>query len=62
MEKTNKAYSKRLRVTKTGKVLARKPGQNHFRAKQTREKQLNQKGLKSFAMSKKTLGKYLPFN
>ncbi len=32
--KTNKSYAKRLRVTRTGKVLARKPGQNHFNAKE----------------------------
>ncbi|MBU3925623.1 50S ribosomal protein L35 [Patescibacteria group bacterium] len=60
MGKTNKSFQKRLRVTKNGKVLARKPGQNHFLAKQTRESQLNKKGLKPFLMNKKTLGKYLP--
>ena len=31
--KTNKSYSKRLRVTKKGKIIARVPGQNHFNAK-----------------------------
>lgn len=31
--KTRKSYTKRLKVTKNGKVLARKPGQNHFNAK-----------------------------
>lgn len=40
--KTNKSYAKRLRVTKRGKVLARKPGQNHFNAKESRAK----KGLR----------------
>ena len=39
--KTNKSFAKRLKVTKTGKVLGRKPGFNHFNAKQTRKKQLN---------------------
>lgn len=33
--KTNKSYSKRLRVTKKGKVLARAPGHNHFNAKRS---------------------------
>ncbi|MBU1159614.1 MAG: hypothetical protein ABIJ28_01050 [Patescibacteria group bacterium] len=60
MEKTSKTFSKRFRVTKRGKVLKRKPGQNHFRAKKSRRDQLNRKGLESFTISKKTLGKYLP--
>ena len=31
--KTNKSYSKRLKVSKNGKVRSRTPGQNHFNAK-----------------------------
>ncbi len=31
--KTNKSYSKRLRVTKKGKIVSRAPGHNHFNAK-----------------------------
>ena len=34
MRKTVKSYAKRLKVTKNGKVLARKAGQNHFNAKE----------------------------
>ncbi len=37
--KTNKSCSKRLKVTKNGKILARKAGQNHFNAKESRRKQ-----------------------
>ena len=33
--KTNKSYTKRLRVTKNGKIVARRPGQNHFNAKES---------------------------
>ena len=33
--KTNKSYTKRLRVTKRGKIIARVPGQNHFNAKES---------------------------
>jgi ribosomal protein L35 len=33
--KSNKSYSKRLRVTKNGKIVARVPGQNHFTAKRS---------------------------
>ncbi len=33
--KTNKAYKKRIKVTKNGKVLARAKGQNHYNAKES---------------------------
>lgn len=33
--KTNKSYTKRVRVTKHGKLLIRKAGQNHFNAKES---------------------------
>lgn len=32
--KTNKSYTKRIRVTKKGKLVVRKPGQDHFNAKE----------------------------
>jgi len=32
--KTNKSYTKRIRVTRKGTLVARKPGQNHFNAKE----------------------------
>jgi len=32
--KTNKSYSKRIRVTKNGKLVVRKSGQDHFNAKE----------------------------
>lgn len=33
--KTNKSYSKRLRLTRKGKIVARVPGHNHFNAKRS---------------------------
>ena len=30
--KTNKSYTKRIRVTKKGKLIVRKKGQNHYNA------------------------------
>jgi len=33
--KTNKSYSKRIRVTRNGKLMVRAKGQNHFNAKQS---------------------------
>lgn len=32
--KTNKSYTKRIKVTRQGKLVARKPGQDHFNAKE----------------------------
>lgn len=32
--KTNKSYSKRIKVTRNGKLVVRKPGQDHFNAKE----------------------------
>jgi ribosomal protein L35 len=60
--KTNKSYTKRLKITKTGKLIARKPGFNHFNAKQSRSKQLNGKSGQSFSMSNKARSYLLPFN
>jgi ribosomal protein L35 len=58
--KTNKSFSKRLRVTKKGKVIARKPGQNHFNAKETRTFQLAKKRPVLFTMKNKQRSRFLP--
>ncbi|MFA6415949.1 MAG: bL35 family ribosomal protein [Candidatus Paceibacterota bacterium] len=60
--KTNKSYSKRLRLTKNGKVLARKPGKNHFNAKASRSSQLAGKKMVSFAIKNKDKSKFLQTN
>ncbi|OHA80758.1 MAG: hypothetical protein A2675_01260 [Candidatus Yonathbacteria bacterium RIFCSPHIGHO2_01_FULL_51_10] len=52
--KTNKSLTKRFRVTKSGKILGRKPGGNHFNAKQSRNRQLEGKRAVSFAMTTRT--------
>ncbi len=46
--KTNKSYTKRLRVTKNGKIIARAPGQNHFNAKESGSKQMRRNRLVTF--------------
>lgn len=58
--KTNKSVHKRIKVTKNGKVLARKSGHGHFNAKQKRTKQLAQKKFRRIGISNKDLGRYLP--
>ncbi len=39
MVKPNKSILKRIRVTKSGKLMRRKSGQNHFNAKESRRSQ-----------------------
>ena len=61
MMKTNKSYSKRLKITKNGKIIARKAGFNHFNAKQSRTKQLAGKKGVSFVIKNKPLSHLMPF-
>ncbi len=60
--KTNKSYSKRLKLTKNGKVIARKAGFNHFNSRQSRVKQLaGRKGV-AFVLKNKPKSHLLPCN
>jgi large subunit ribosomal protein L35 len=49
--KSNKALLKKIKVTKSGKVIRRKTGQNHFNAKEsgniTRRKRRDQRLFKT---------------
>jgi ribosomal protein L35 len=58
--KTNKSFTKRLRVTKTGKILARVPGQNHFNSRVKSSKQLEAKRGANFHMTSREKARFLP--
>lgn len=58
--KTNKSFTKRLKVTKNGKILSRKPGQNHFNAKEPREFQLKKKNQQPFSIKQRWIRRFLP--
>lgn len=58
--KTNKSLSKRLKITKNGKILARKAGKGHFNAKAKRTKQLAGRKLTNFIISNKVKSRFLP--
>ena len=60
--KTNKSYSKRLKITKNGKILSRKPGFNHFNAKQSRTTQLAGRKGKNFVIKNKPKSHLLPWS
>lgn len=57
--KTNKSLTKRIRVTKTGKMLTRIPGGNHFNAKESRSSQLKRKRGQQITLSNKDQGRFL---
>ena len=57
--KTNKSYSKRLRVTKKGKILSRAPGQNHFNAKESGRSQIKKSTTTAFHMTNKQKSRFL---
>ncbi len=59
-QKTNKSFTKRLKITRTGKIKARKAGFNHFNAKQSRVKQLAGRVARDFHMTQKDLNQMLP--
>ncbi len=60
--KTNKSFAKRLKLTKNGKVLARKAGFNHFNAKQSRTTQLAGRKGNNFVIKNKPKSHLLPFS
>lgn len=58
--KTNKSFTKRIRVTKNGKLVARKPGQNHFNARQSGQQRLARKRTQTLTLSKRITRRFLP--
>ena len=57
--KTNKSYTKRIRVTRNGKMIARAKGQNHFNAKQSGNKRRAKRASVSLALSKRIRNRFL---
>jgi len=47
MVKTNKSFLKRIKITGTGKILKRPPGQNHFNSKDSGQVGRSKKGQKT---------------
>lgn len=62
MIKTNKSYTKRLKVTRRGKIVSRKAGQNHFNAKESRNGRLNRRRTTLLHMKKKDQSRFLANN
>lgn len=57
--KTNKSFSKRIKVTRRGKLVARKPGKNHFNAKEGRSTQMANNRTQNLTLTNKVLQRYI---
>ena len=57
--KTNKSYTKRLKVTKNGKILARATGQNHFNARERTRASNKKHRYNALKMDNKAMGRFL---
>ncbi len=58
--KTKKALIKRFKITKNGKILRRKTGQNHYRSKKTGGwKRKDRKWIALSSVEAKQIRKYL---
>ena len=58
--KTNKSFSKRLRVSRNGKIVARVPGQNHFNAKESGTGRQRRARSVAFEMTAQNRSRFLP--
>lgn len=58
--KTNKSYTKRIRVTKNGKIMVRAKKQNHFNAKQSGNKRRGKRAMISINLTAKVRSRFLP--
>jgi ribosomal protein L35 len=58
--KTNKSYSKRIRVTRNGKLMVRAKGQNHFNAKQSGSGRSAKRRQVALVLTAKVRARFLP--
>lgn len=58
--KTNKSYSKRIRVTRSGKLMVRATGQNHFNAKESGKQRMQKRRSTSLVLSVRARRRFLP--
>lgn len=58
--KTNKSYTKRIRVTRNGKLVVRAKGQNHFNAKQSGTKRAAKRRQVGLVLTARVRRRFLP--
>lgn len=60
--KTTKAFSKRLKVTRNGKIKSRKPGKNHYNAKKSGAHLISKRTNKDVEVKQKEMNEFMPHN
>ena len=61
--KTNKALAKRVRITKTGKMIKRKAGQDHFNSRESGKVTRNKRTVIAFPSDvRKGVKSLLPYH
>lgn len=60
--KTNKSFTKRIKVRKSGKIEARKPGHGHFNSKEGGRQQMAKNRPGKVNLSKKVMQSNMPHN
>lgn len=58
--KTNKAFSKRIRVTRNGKLVSRKPGQDHYNALESGREKGHKAGTQNLQVTNGVRRRFLP--
>lgn len=62
-QKTHKALAKRVKITKNGKVIKRKAGQDHFNSRENGKTKRNKRSdVKVPDTAKKALKTLMPYN
>ena len=57
--KTNKSYTKRIRVTKKGKLVVRKAGQDHYNAQESGSTRMGKKRAQSLTVPNRIRRRFL---
>jgi len=60
MLKTNKSFTKRLKLTKNGKIKRRASGHGHFNAKERTAEKMSKKKTLDFNLKAKVKATFLP--
>jgi ribosomal protein L35 len=58
--KSNKAFSKRIRVTRNGKLVARKPGQDHYNGLESGRDKGHKSGMQALMVTNAVRRRFLP--
>ncbi len=59
MKKTVKSFAKRLKVTRTGKILSRATGQNHFNARERTRASMKKHRMQNIVMNNDAKSRFL---